>query len=76
MIAKVTYTGGRSYSLGPIKFKNGIARTIQDPELINYFQTTRGFKVEIMPEKIVREIVDEPPELTEQPTVATSEAEG
>lgn len=57
MRAEITYNGGRSYLVMGVKFHEGQTRVVSDPKLIEYCQHTADFAVQVIKEKVVREVV-------------------
>lgn len=57
MKAEITYNGARSYLVMGVKFIEGQTKTVSDPRVIEHCRNTAGFAVQVVKEKVVREVV-------------------
>ena len=57
MRAEITYNGGKSYLLMGVKFVEGQTRVVTNPAVIERCQHTAGFAVQVLKDKVVREVV-------------------
>lgn len=74
MRAEITYNGGRSYLVMGVKFYEGQTKVVSDPKLIEHCQNTAGFAVQVVKEKVVREVVVPAKPKASEPEEEASEA--